>query len=208
MYAGPRRFFSTSRLSTSRLSTPRLSTPCFLTSRLSTSCLLTLCLSTSSCDLLARPGDTKGDQQQARWVNSGRLVVDTDPRLTIVRIGIDSAVTGRHDVLLTRFDFDAPSADAASYELVLGIDFGDTRRLRTGNTFTLGGPGADFRAFGTVTCLCRPLRPDSVRGTYELTRLGMAQITGRVDATFYFTAWDDSRYHATYRLRQRVEGVK
>src|SRR2546422_9241284 len=50
--------------------------------------LLTLwCL---SCDLLPHPGDTEGIQNQAHWVSGGRLVVDTDPRLTIVRLDIDT----------------------------------------------------------------------------------------------------------------------
>jgi len=47
-----------------------------------------------------------------------------------------------------------------------------------------------------------------VRGTYELERVGIAQITGHIDVTLFFTAWDDSRVHTTYRLKQRIEGVK
>jgi len=47
-----------------------------------------------------------------------------------------------------------------------------------------------------------------VRGTYELSRHGIAQITGRIDARLYFTAWNDSTQHAVYRLRQRIEGLK
>jgi hypothetical protein len=37
---------------------------------------------------------------------------------------------------------------------------------------------------------------------------GLRQLAGRIDATFYFTAWDDPRTHATYRLRQRIHGVR
>jgi len=160
----------------------------------------------TACELLPRPGDTQGEQRQALWTSHGRLVVDTDPRLTIVRLRVDSTVTGRHDVLLTRFEFGG-SADAA-YDLSLGLDFGDTRRLTTGRAYAVGGPKADIPAAGTVACLCRPLRPDSVRGTYELERLGIAQITGHIDVTLYFTTWDDPSVHTTYRLKQRIEGVK
>ncbi len=53
-----------------------------------------------------------------------------------------------------------------------------------------------------------PLRPDSVRGTYTMQTRGMRQLAGRIDATLYFTAWDDPTKHATYRLRQRIHGVR
>jgi len=172
-----------------------------------TLCFLTLCLWCAGCELLPRPGDTQGDQQQALWTNTGRLVVDTDPRLTIVRIRVDTAVVGRHDVLLTKFEFGDP-ADGSAYELTLGLDFGDTRTLTTGKAYSVGGPRAQIPAVGSVACLCHPIRPDSVRGSYELERLGIAQITGHVDVTLYFTAWDDPSVHTTYRLKQRIEGVK
>lgn len=168
---------------------------------------MTLCLCFTGCELLPRPGDTQGDQQQALWTSAGKLVVDTDPRLTIVRIRVDTSVVGRHDVLLTKFEFGDPS-DGSGYELTLGLDFGDTRRLSLGKPYTVGGPRADVGAVGTVACLCRPLRPDSIRGSYELERLGIAQITGHVDVTFYLTAWDNPSVHTTYRLNQRIEGVK
>src|SRR5437899_1063071 len=71
-----------------------------------------LTLSCLGCDLLPHPGDTDGVQQAARWVSGGRLVVDTDPRLTIVRLDIDTTPgPAGHDVLLARFDFD-PTAGA------------------------------------------------------------------------------------------------
>ena len=168
--------------------------------------LLVLASLAAGCELLPRPGDTQGEQHQALWTSSGRLVVDTDPRLTIERLRVDTGLAGRHDVLLTKFEFGA-GGDAA-YELALGLDFGDTRNLTTGRAYAVGGPKAQIRAAGTVACLCRPWRPDSVRGTYELERLGIAQITGHVDVTLYFTAWDDSSVHTTYRLKQRIEGVK
>jgi hypothetical protein len=125
-----------------------------------------------------------------------------------VRLRVDTdSVVGRHDVLLTKFEFGSP-ADASAYELSLGLDFGDTRGLTTGKRYAVGGPRAEIPATGTVACLCRPLRPDSVRGTYELERLGIAQITGHIDVTLFFTAWSDPKMHETYLLKQRIEGVK
>jgi hypothetical protein len=170
-------------------------------------CWLILVPLLAGCELLPRPGDTQGDQQQALWTSTGKLLVDTDPRLTIVRIRVDTSVAGRHDVLLTKFEFGDP-ADGSAYELSLGLDFGDTRTLTTGKPYGVGGPRAQIPAVGTVACLCRPLKPDSVRGTYELERLGIAQITGHVDVTLFFTAWDNPSVHTTYRLKQRIEGVK
>lgn len=181
-------------------------------------CWTVLVLGAWGCDVLPRPGDTNGVQNQARWV-TGRLVVDTDPRLTIVRLDIDTAprrlVSPGHDVLLARFDFDPAGDPGGAYSISLGLDFGRLRDLRADTRYQLGPPaarkggeGGRIPAYATVTCLCRPLRPDSVRGTYELSRHGTAQITGRIDARLYFTAWNDSTRHAVYRLRQRIEGLK
>ena len=161
----------------------------------------------AGCELLPRPGDTQGEQNQALWTRSGRLVLETDPRLTIARVRVDTGVPGRHDVLLSRFEFGNPD-DASSYELTLGLDFGDTRKLTTGKAYSVGGARAEISAAGTVACLCHPMRPDSVRGSYELERLGIAQITGHIDVTLFYTAWDDPTMHTTYRLRQRIEGVR
>lgn len=170
--------------------------------------LLLLVPLVTACELLPRPGDTQGDQVHAEWQSAGRIVVDTDPKYTVVSVRVDTAgVVGRHDVLLTRFEFGS-SDDASTYSLTLGLTFGDTRKLSLGKAYTVGGPRSEIPAFGTVVCLCHPLRPDSVRGTYELERLGIAQITGHIDVTLFFTAWDDPRVHQTYRLKQRIEGVK
>lgn len=168
-------------------------------------CLTPLML-LAACELLPRPGDTQGEQHQALWTSAGKLVVDTDPRFTIVRIRVDS-VPGRNDVLLAKFGF-GNADDGSAYDLSLGLDFGDTRKLSLGKAYSVGGARAEIPAFGTIACLCHPLRPDSVRGTYELERLGIAQITGHIDVTLFFTAWDNPKIHATYRLKQRIEGVK
>jgi hypothetical protein len=47
-----------------------------------------------------------------------------------------------------------------------------------------------------------------VRGTYTIQTRGLRQLAGRIDATLYFTAWDNPSTHATYRLQQRIHGVR
>ena len=158
----------------------------------------------SGCELLPREGDTEGVQQVARWEWSGRLVADTDPVLTIVRIHIDSAPSARHDVVLTRFDFDPAYGDGDEYALIVGLDLGRAMELPTGEPLALG---STIPALATVTCLCRPLRPDSVRGTFTIEQRGLRQIAARIDAQIHFTAWDDSSHHVEYSLRQRIFGV-
>lgn len=160
---------------------------------------------TSACDILPQPGDTQGVQHAGEWDQHGRIVVDTDPRYTLVRLRVDTNVTQRHDVLLARFDFDPSDALGAQYSLTVALDLGDVRRLSEYHAYALGD---SIPAFATVTCLCRPLRPDSVRGTYVIQTIGSRQLAGRIDATFYFTAWDDPTKHSTYRLRQRIHGVR
>jgi hypothetical protein len=108
-------------------------------------------------------------------------------------------------VVLARFEFDPSEALGDEYSLTVALDLGDARRLSAGHHYPLGD---SIPAWGTVTCLCRPMRPDSVRGTYMMQTRGMRQIAGRIDATLYFTAWDDSTKHATYRLRQRLHGIR
>ena len=157
------------------------------------------------CEILPRPGDTPGVQQAGRWEQHGRIVVDTDPRFTVVYLRVDTNVTGRHDVLLARYDFNPNDALGDGYSLIVALDLGDARQLSAGHRNSLGD---SIPAWGTVTCLCRPMRPDSVRGTYVMQTRGTRQIAGRIDATLYFTAWDDSTKHATYRLRQRIHGVR
>jgi hypothetical protein len=36
----------------------------------------------------------------------------------------------------------------------------------------------------------------------------MAQIIGRIDATLFFTVWNDTSRHASYRLRQRIDALQ
>jgi len=169
-----------------------------------------LTLSSFGCDILPQKGDTEGEQQQAQWLTTARLVVDTDPQLTIVRFRaepLDSAHGGHH-VLLTRFEFNPSTAMVDEYALNLALDLGEIRQVQRGVAYTIGPPPAQIPAFATVTCLCRPLRPDSVRGTFTLSHRGIGQLYGRVDATLFFTAWDDTSRHATYRLRQRIDGMR
>jgi hypothetical protein len=155
---------------------------------------------TSACDILPRPGDTRGEQLAGRWEQRGRLVVQTDDRYTIVRLRVDTTgVAARHDVVLARFDFED------QYALTIGLELGDATQLAQNRRYRLG---TEIPAVASVACMCRPLRPDSVRGTYVMNTRGSRQIAGRIDATLYFTAWDDSTVHATYGLHQRIHGIR
>jgi len=162
------------------------------------------------CDELPRPDDTDGMQRAGHWVGEGRLVIDTDPKLTIVRLRADTLKTSGHDVVLTRFDFDELPGLGDEYSLSLALDLGRARELPVGDPIAIATPPAraPVAAYATVTCFCRPLRPDSVRGRYLINRRGIAQLSGRIDATLFFTEWADSTRHVTYRLRQRLEAVK
>lgn len=174
----------------------------------STLCLLTVVL-IAGCDILPRPGDTQGDQEAAVWAQRGRLVVAPDTGLTLVRMRVDTlGVTERHDVLLTRFDFDPSEGLGDEYAISVALDLGRVDTLAANRAYPLGPAPAGLPAYATVACLCRPLRPDSVRGTFEIHTRGLRQISGRIDATLYFTAWDDSTQHATFRLRQLIQGVR
>ena len=169
-------------------------------------CVLILAVGTlaAGCEIFPRPGDTDGEQQSGRWEQHGRIVVDTDPTYTLVRLRVDTTVSGRHDVVLARFDFDPSDALGDEYSLTVALDLGDARQLSANHSYSLGD---SIPAYATVTCLCRPLRPDSVRGTYEMQTTGSRQIAGRIDATLYFTEWNSPR-HARYQLRQRIHGVR
>lgn len=159
----------------------------------------------TACEILPRPGDTQGEQQKGEWQQHGRVVMQPDPRYTIVHLRIDTTGVERHDVVLARFDFDPSEGTGDEYSLTIALDIGDARARSANHPYSLGD---SIPAFATVTCLCRPLRPDSVRGTYSIHTRGVRQLAGRIDATLYFTAWDDPNTHATYRLRQRIHGVR
>ena len=177
--------------------------------------ILSICLFLSSfclgCGFFPEKGDTDGDQQQAQWQTSGRLVVDTDPTLTLVRlktVSMDS-LHGGHSVVLTRFDFNPDHTILGDeYSLQVALDLGDIRTTERGTLYPLGPPPARIPAYATVSCLCSPLRPDSVRGTFGIVQRGNFQIIGRIDATLFFTEWNDSTKHAMYRLRQRLDAIR
>ena len=167
-------------------------------------CLL-IAASLGACELLPRAGDTQGVQGAGRWEQHGRIVVDTDPRYTVVHLRVDTTLAERHDVVVARFDFDPSDGAGDEYALTIALDLGDARALSANRAYALGDA---IKAQATVSCLCTPLHPDSVRGTYTMQTRGARQIAGRIDATLYFTAWNASSQHATYRLRQRIHGVR
>jgi hypothetical protein len=107
--------------------------------------------------------------------------------------------------MLTRFEFNPTPTLGDEYALSVALDLGDVRALRRATPYRLG---SQIPALATVSCLCRPLRADSVRGTFTMSQRGIAQIYGRIDATLFFTAWDDTSRHATYRLRQRIDALR
>ena len=147
-------------------------------------------------------------QERGEWEQHGHLVVQPDPRYTVVYLRVDTVgVVERHDVVLARFDFDPSEGEGDEYSLTIALDIGDARARAANHPYALGARDS-LPAFATVTCLCRPLRPDSVRGTYTINTRGSRQLAGRIDATLYFTAWDDPTRHATYPLRQRIHGVR
>lgn len=191
-YASARRFRSTLVFSTFLISTLSL-------------------LTSSGCGFFPEKGDTEGDQQQAQWLTGARLVVDTDPRLTLIRLRgepLDSAHGGHH-LIFARFDFNPDHTILGDeYSLQIALDLGNVRTLKPGTAYSLGPPPARIPAYATVSCLCSPLRPDSVRGMFGIVQRGLVLIIGRIDATLFFTEWNDSTKHATYRLRQRVDGLR
>ncbi len=170
-------------------------------------CVTVLLTFLGACDTTSRPGDTLGLQSLGRWEWHGRLTVQPDPDLTLVRLAIDTT-RGGGDVGLARFDFNPSPANGDEYAIMLGLDFGRVRDLRQDVPYPLGPPPARIPAYATVTCFCRPLKPDSVRGTFRVATRGLRHITGRVEATLYFTEWNDSARHVTYSLQQRIDLVK
>jgi hypothetical protein len=160
-----------------------------------------------ACDPTSRPGDTRGYQSAARWEWHGRVSVRQDTALTMTRLSLDTTAGGG-DVGFARYDFNPAEGEGDEYSLTLAFDLGRVRDLRPGVPYTLGPPPARIPAYGTVTCFCGPMKPDSVRGTFLLATRGLRQITGRVDATLYFTEWNVPSRHVTYSLHQRIDLVK
>ena len=166
-------------------------------------------LDLSACDGASRPGDTRGVQTFGQWEWHGRLFVQPDSIVTLVHMRIDTAgPSAGGDVILVRYEFN-PTADLGTeYSLTLGFDLGRARDLRPGVAYSIGTGTGQIPGFGTVACLCSPLRPDSLRGTLRLVTRGMRQLTGRVDATLYLTEWNDASRHATYLAHQRFDAIK
>src|SRR5947207_1011172 len=92
-------------------------------------CLTTLALLCLACDGVSRPDDTLGLQSAARWEWHGRLVVEGDSALTLVRMGIDTT-HGGGDVGLARYDFNPAVGEGDEYSLTLGLDLANVRDLR------------------------------------------------------------------------------
>jgi hypothetical protein len=170
-------------------------------------CLAGLLVWLVACDPTTRPDDTLGLQSYAHWEWHGRIAATEDPTLTLARLSLDTT-QGGGDVGIARYDFNPAVGVGDEYSLTLALDLGRARDLRTNVPYPLGPPPSRIPAYATVTCFCRPLKPDSVRGTFRLATRGLRHIAGRVDATLYFTQWNDPARHATYSLRQRIDLVK
>ena len=156
-----------------------------------------------------RTPDTRGVQTLGRWEWHGRLVVEPDSHVTLMRMRIDPGGAGDgEDVVLTRFDFNPAPGIGDEYALTVGFTLGKVRDLRVGVAYPIGPPPARVPMFATVTCLCEPLRLDSARGTLRLATRGLRQLSGRVDATLYFRGWNEPARHATYSLHQRFDALK
>lgn len=168
----------------------------------------TTLVASGACDPHARADDTTGEQSAARWEWYGQLAMEADSVLTVTRIRIDSGLPERHDVLLVRYEFDPAYGTGDEYALTVGLDLGVARELPMAVPLELGPRPGGIPAVATVACVCRPLRPDSVRGTLTINQRGVRQITARIDATLYFTAWLDSTTHVSYALRQKLYGVR
>ena len=158
-----------------------------------------------ACAGPSRRGDTQGVQTLGRWEWHGRIVAEQDSNVTLERLRIDTQPNPppRGDVILARFDFNPSPAVGDEYALTVGLELGQVRSLGPGATHALGA-----RDHATVTCLCAPLREDSIRGTYTLDTRGMRQLTGRLDATVYFSEWNRATRHATYSIHQRIDAIK
>ena len=161
-----------------------------------------------ACGGPSRRGDSTGVQTLGRWEWHGRISFEPDSHVTLMRLGIDSAPPDNGDAVLVRYDFDPSPALGDEYALTLGLTLGRAHDLKPGVAYVVGGTGAAIPAHATVTCLCAPVREDSVRGTLTLATRGMRQLTGRLDVGVYFTEWNDRSRHRTYFLHQRFDAIK
>ena len=153
--------------------------------------------------------DTRGLQTTGRWEWHGRLVIQPDSLLTLVRMRIDTGGPGPNgDVVLVRYDFNPTPGVGDEYTIALGLYLGRVRELRTGTAYPIGAPPGRIPAYATITCLCEPLKLDSARGTIVLATRGLRQLDGRVDATLYFGEWNHPSRHLTYFLHQRFDAIK
>lgn len=167
-----------------------------------------LCLAALlACAGPSRRGDTTALQTLGRWEWHARLLRTDDSALTLERLRIDTT-TGGADVALLRYEFHPAGGLGAASALTIGLDLTALRALRPGVSYPLGAPAATVPAYATVTCLCPPLRSDSVRGTFLLVTRGMRQLTGRIDAAVYFSEWNAPTHHVTYALHQRFDAIK
>src|SRR5256885_17181764 len=92
-------------------------------------CLTLLPLFCLACDGVSRSDDTLGLQNVARWEWHGRLVVEADSVLTLVRMAIDTP-HGGGDVALARFDFNPAVAEGDEYSITAALDLEHVRDLR------------------------------------------------------------------------------
>jgi len=126
-----------------------------------------------------------------------------------VRMRIDTrGPAAGGDVVHARYEFNPTAAVGDEYALSLGLELGRVRDLRPGVRYSVGSTRAVIPAHATVACMCRPLREDSIRGSFQLATRGLRQLTGRIDATVYLTEWNDAARHVAYSLNQRLDAIK
>ena len=151
-------------------------------------------------------GDTEGFQRLGEWWTDARIVVEEDSIITLRRL---VAAPGEHDVLIATLDFN-PSQDLLGdeYSLSLAIDIGPAKALAVETQRALGGPDGLAAALGSRIGLGPILRPDSVRGEFRLLGQGMMHTIARIDASLYFSHWNDSTKVVVERMRRRLDFIR
>ena len=81
-----------------------------------------------ACDSVSRLDDTLGLQSAARWEWHGRIVVEHDSTVTLVRLSIDTT-RGGGDVGLARYDFNPAEGEGDVGELKEGRGGGHCRSI-------------------------------------------------------------------------------